>query len=124
VHQKRSLRLPILESMDAPESDKSCPVRFATVQPTQALQMLNSAFFGEEAEKLAARLQHEAGADVRKQVELGLRLTLCRAPSESEIARGVELVRALRERDGASAEVAMKYFCLMAYNLNEFVFVD
>jgi hypothetical protein len=123
IHVKRSLHVPIIESLDMAETDKSCPVRFVTVQPTQALTMMNSAFVNDEAEKFAGRLRAEAGEDVTRQVELGLRLALCRTPRNEEIARGQKLVASLRA-DGASPELAMKYFSLMVYNLNEFVYLD
>jgi len=124
VHVKRSLRLPILESFDAAEPDTTCPVRFVTVQPTQALGTLNSEFMNQEAQKLAQRLKREAGDDLRKQVAHGLRLTTCRTPTDREVERGVELVEALRQKDGATPDVALKYFCLLALNLNEFVYLD
>src|SRR5262249_26243938 len=44
VFVKRSLLLPILDSFDLAETDRSNPVRFVTTQPTQALGLLNSAF--------------------------------------------------------------------------------
>ena len=124
VHVKRSLRLPILESFDAAETDKSCPVRFVTVQPTQSLSMINGEFMNGEAAKLAKRLRTEAGADVRKQVATALRLATSRAPTEAEIARGVKLIDSLQKQDGATPETAMKYFCLVVLNLNEFVYLD
>jgi hypothetical protein len=40
--------LPILESFDSPESDRSTAVRFASTQPTQALGTLNSAWMQKE----------------------------------------------------------------------------
>ena len=49
VHVKRSLLLPILESFDLAETDRSSPVRFSTTQPTQALAMLNGTFLNEQA---------------------------------------------------------------------------
>ena len=124
VHVKRSLRLPILQSFDAAEPDSSCPVRFVTIQPTQALGTLNSEFMNQEAEKLAQRLKREAGDDVRKQVALGMRLVTCREPTDAEVKRGIELIDALAKKDGATPDVALKYFCLLALNLNEFVFLD
>ena len=42
IHIKRSLPVPIMQSFDVADTDSSCPVRFNTVQPTQALGMLNS----------------------------------------------------------------------------------
>jgi hypothetical protein len=125
VHAKRSLRVPLLESFDAAEVDKTCPVRFVTVQPTQALSMLNGSFMNDAAGRFAERLRREAGAeDTRAQVAAALRLATCRPPSDAEIARGVELIQSLREKDGTSPEVALKYFCLVALNLNEFLYLD
>jgi len=124
IKVKRSLRPPILESFDVAETDRSAPVRFATVQPTQALGMLNSAFQNEQAEVFAARLRREAGDDAAKQVRLGLQLVTTRPPTDAEVQRGLGLIAALRAQDNASAEVALKYFCLMALNLNELVYVD
>jgi hypothetical protein len=124
VHVKRSLRLPILESFDAAEPDVTCPVRFVTVQPTQALGTLNSEFMNQEANQLANRLKREAGDGVRNQVKLGLRLVTCQAPAEADVKRGVALIEDLAKNDGATADVALKYFCLLALNLNEFVYVD
>ena len=124
IKVKRSLRPPILDSFDVAETDRSAPVRFATVQPTQALGMLNSAFLNEQAEVFAARLRKEAGDDVTKQVRLGLQLVTTRPPTDAEVQRSLGLIAALRAQDNASAEVALKYFCLMALNLNELVYVD
>ena len=124
IKVKRSLRPPILESFDVAETDRSAPVRFATVQPTQALGMLNSAFLNEQAEVFATRLRKEAGDDVAKQVRLGLQLVTARPPTDAEVERGLGLIAALRAQENATAEVALKYFCLMALNLNELVYVD
>src|SRR5206468_3130239 len=53
IHVKRSLIVPMIANFDGPETDFTCPARFATTQPTQALGMLNSAFINEEARKFA-----------------------------------------------------------------------
>jgi hypothetical protein len=124
VHVKRSLRLPVLEAFDAAETDASCPIRFTTVQPTQALGLLNSAFANEQAEKFAARLGREGGKDIIAQVRLALRLATCREPTDAQVKKGVTLIAALHKDEGASPEVAMKDFCLVVLNLNEFVFLD
>ncbi len=66
VHVKRSLLLPILESFDLAETDRTTPVRFSTTQPTQALGMLNGDFLNKQARVFAARLRKEAGTDARR----------------------------------------------------------
>ncbi|MSU61224.1 MAG: DUF1553 domain-containing protein [Pedosphaera sp.] len=124
IKVKRSLRPPILESFDVAETDRSAPVRFATVQPTQALGMINGSFLNEQADLFAARLRREARDDVANQVRLGLQLVTARPPTDAEVQRSLALIAALRAKDNASVEVALKYFCLMALNLNELVYVD
>ena len=41
VHVKRSLLVPIMATHDAADTDFSCPVRYTTTVPTQALGLLN-----------------------------------------------------------------------------------
>ena len=124
VHVKRSLILPILESFDLAETDRSAPTRFASTQPTQALLMLNSGFINSQAEIFAARLRRDAGDDLASQVRLGLNLATCRVPEDTEVRRGVELVNTLAREEGAAPQAALRYFCLMALNLNEFMYLD
>ena len=124
IHVKRSLPVPLLDAFDVGENDRSNPVRFVTTQPTQALQMLNSRFVNEQASALAARLHKEAGADVTAQVRLALNLATQRPPRDADVERGVKLIARLKGRDGASDEQALRLFCLMVLNLNEFVYVD
>ena len=114
----------MMASFDAADPDKSCPVRFVTTQPTQALGMLNSDFVNQQAQAFATSARKHAGDDLRAQVIWALWRAKQREPSESDIDRGVRLIRELQEADGASAEDAMKYFCLVALNLNEFMYLD
>ena len=124
IHVKRSLLYPILESFDVAEADRSTPVRFSTTQPTQALGMLNGDFLNKQAKLFADRLRREAGKDVGAQVRQALHFATARMPGEADIRRGVELIRDLQARDGASAEAALTAFCLVVLNLNEFVYLD
>ncbi len=124
VHVKRSLIMPIFESFDLGETDRSSPVRFSTTQPTQALAMLNGKFLNDQAAALANRLRREGGPSIDSQVRLGLRLTTARMPGEAEVHRGIGLIDTLRQRDGLSADEALHAFSLVALNLNEFLFLD
>ena len=91
---------------------------------TQTLTSLNSKFFNDQAAILAQRLTKEARANVADQVRLGLRLTMGREPNAAEIERGVKLVQRFVDEDKLTAEKALANFCLMALNLNEFVYLD
>ncbi len=86
--------------------------------------MLNGDFVNAQAAAFARRLQREAGSDIRKQVRLALNLVTVRPPTAAEIDRGIALVERLRWRDGASTETALRLFCLMTLNTNEFIYID
>ncbi len=123
VHVKRSLLVPILESYDMAETDRSSPIRFATTQPTQALGMINGSFINRHAFALASRLKAEAGDAPADRVTLALRLITDRRPTQAEIERGVGLIAGLQGR-GVSADAALASFCLVALNLDEFIYLD
>ena len=123
VHIKRSLGLPILVAFDAPDPDSPCPVRFTTTQPTQALGMINGEFMQQQAKIFAESLQKES-SDPAEQVRLGLNRALQRTATEKEVARGVQFLKDSQEQDKLPADVALRRFCLLTLNLNEFVFVD
>jgi len=124
IHIKRSLREPLLAALDQAETDSPCPVRFATTVPTQSLITLNSEVMQEEAGVFAERLKKEAGPKLEDQVRLGLALVLSRDPSEKEVASNVAFVNDTMKTHSLDADHALKLFCLVAYNLNEFVYLD
>jgi hypothetical protein len=124
IHVKRSLLTPILTSFDFAETDRTTPVRFNSVQPTQALGMLNSDYLNQQAELLAKRLRAEAGETVDNQIRLALNLATARVPTEPEVQHARRLIHDLQVENNISPSLAMKYFCLMVMNLNEFVYLD
>ena len=124
VHIKRSLALPLLAVFDAPDPDAPCPVRFTTTQPTQALDMLNGTFINGQAKVFADSARKEAGADEKAQVRLALRRVWQRTPTQAEIDRGTRFLAELRDKDKLAADEALRRFCLLALNLNEFIYLD
>ncbi len=124
IHVKRSLLLPLLTDFDMAETDASCPVRFSTTLPTQALGMLNSDFINGQAKLFAARLPAEAGGGVQAQVRRALEIATSRAATPEELARGLAFINEMRTVEGLPLETALERFCLLALNLNEFVFLD
>jgi hypothetical protein len=124
IHVKRSLLTPILESFDLAETDRTTPVRFASVQPTQALGMLNGRFLQEQAGHLAERLDREFPGDLERQLRRAFYLATSRDPSASEVERGLDLVRQLETANGLTRRSALECFCLLAMNLNETLYLD
>ena len=124
VHVKRSLLVPILSSHDMADTDSSCPVRFTTTVPTQALGMINSKFSNEQAADLSARLQREAPAGVADQVKLAIRLTTGRQPSVAEVKSDLAFIEQLKTKDKLADAEALRIYCLMELNTNELVYLD
>lgn len=120
VHVKRSLLLPLLASFDLADPDSSCPVRFTTTVPTQALAMINGEFVHEQAQVFARDVRQQAGDEPAAQVRLALKRVTQRDPSEREVDRGVAFMTRLK----MSSDESLRVFCLMALNLNEFVYLD
>lgn len=124
IHIKRSLITPLLAAFDVADTDSSCPVRFSTVQPTQALTMLNSDFLNQQAGVFADFAASEAGNDPGGQVGFVLHRALQREPTGAEVARGVDLMQALEIDHGLTHQQALQQFCLVTLNLNEFTYLD
>jgi mono/diheme cytochrome c family protein len=124
VFVKRSLAVPMLAVFDAPDPDAPCPVRFTTTQPTQALGMLNSTFMNEQAKVFAESVAKQAGDDPAAQVRLVLRRVTQRPATAAEVERGVRFMARMRDSKKLPAAEALRRFCLLALNLNEFVYLD
>jgi hypothetical protein len=121
---KRSIQVPLLINHDQADPDNSCPVRYTTTVPTQALGMLNGDFTNEQAELLAKRMAMDAGADVVKQVARGIRLTTGRVPDDQEVAKDVAFIDKLKAKHKLSDAKALQQYALLLLNANEFVYVD
>jgi hypothetical protein len=124
IHVKRTLVVPLLAVFDAADTDSSCPARFATTQPTQSLTMLNSEFLDGQAAIFAADVERLAGEDTAELVRIALARVTQRVPTPSDVERGVGFVERMREEHGMERGLAAQKFCLMAMNMNEFLYVD
>jgi hypothetical protein len=123
IHLKRSLLDPLLTAFDLADTDSTCPVRFVTTQPTQALTLLNSDFIHREALLLATRLQREADTS-EQQIRRGIEVALAREATTAEVDSAMELLSQLQSEDGLSPNEALERYCLVLLNLNEFVHLD
>ncbi len=123
IHVKRSLVYPLLAAFDVAETDRTTPIRFASTQPTQALAMLNGVLVNRQAALLAARASKEVGIEPRAFTRRVLSLVLQRSPKSAEVAECTGLMARLQQR-GTTPEQARVYLCLMALNLDEFLYLD
>ncbi|HBJ37060.1 MAG TPA: hypothetical protein DDZ51_20355, partial [Planctomycetaceae bacterium] len=124
IHVKRSLLTPLLSAFDLPEPDRSCEARFTTLQPGQALALLNGDFIHQQASRLAAAIEADTIQDDGEIVRRAIRTVLAREATASEIAEAVELMSELRELHKLSRRNSIDLFCLTVLNWNEFAFLD
>ena len=112
--QKRTVRVPFMETFDLPENMVACSRRSVSTVPPQALALLNSPLAVEAAKSFAERLKTQAGDDAAAQVAMAFRLALAREASDEESAACVALVKS----------EGLVQFCRVMLNLNEFAYVD
>jgi hypothetical protein len=124
VFVKRSLQVPILNAHDQADTDSTCPVRYTTTVPTQALGMLNGEFLQDQAAAFAARLERDRPGDVAAQVAHAVRLTTGRTPTADEVAKDVAFIAAMQRDHKLDAKTALTRYALLALNANEFVYLD
>ncbi len=112
--QKRTVRVPFMETFDLPENSVSCARRNESIVAPQALSLLNSTLTIEASRALASRVQREAADDLTKQVDRAFALALQRAPDKEEQRACTELAR----------QRSLAELCRALLNLNEFIYVD
>nr|WP_242631742.1 PSD1 and planctomycete cytochrome C domain-containing protein [Rubripirellula amarantea] len=123
IHVKRSLLTPLLTAFDFPDPDLTCEERFATLQPGQALALLNGDFAHEQAARLSQAI-YAAESENAVVVRRSIQALLQREPTKSEIEKGGRLIESLVAEHGLSRERAVQLYCLSVMNWNEFLFLD
>ncbi|OYP32394.1 hypothetical protein CGZ80_19580 [Rhodopirellula sp. MGV] len=123
IYVKRSLLTPMLSAFDFPDPDLTCEARFMTLQPAQALSLLNGDFAGQQARNLADSIGAEKleRPDVVRAV---VERVLLRDATEQDVADGVALMDSLESKHGLTESEAKRLYCLSVLNWNEFLFVD
>jgi mono/diheme cytochrome c family protein len=123
IYVKRSLLTPLLTAFDFPDPDLTCEDRFVTLQPGQALSLMNSEFIHEQAKRLADAI--DAGKiDDRSVVAGAIRSVLARDATETELQEGATLITNLQAEHGIARDRAVQLYCLTVMNWNEFLFID
>ncbi len=112
--QKRSVRLPFMETFDLPDNFVTCTRRASSTVAPQAATLLNNPMSVEQAKSFAARVEQEAGPDAAQRVRAAWRHAFGRAPDASELNTALELLH------GST----LTEFCRAVFNLNEFVYLD
>jgi len=112
--QKRTIRIPFMETFDLPDNSVSCGCRTVSIVAPQALSMLNGNWATEAATGLAHRVEKAFPGSTSKQIEAIFQAVFQRQPSDIEHQRCVQF---LETRQLAELTRAL-------LNTNEFAFVE
>jgi hypothetical protein len=112
--QKRTVRVPFMETFDLPENSTSCARRNISTVAPQAFTLLNSPLAVRLSKSFAERIRREASDAPEAQVERAFTLALARRPTAEERAACLKLL----------ADRSLPELCRAILNVNEFVFVD
>lgn len=112
--QKRTVRMPFMETFDLPENSVSCARRNESTVAPQALSLLNSPLAIEATRAFAGRVRREAGDSPGAQVVRAFQLALQRSPDDEEFHLCQRLAR----------ERGLPELCRALLNLNEFIYID
>ncbi|MHC4874917.1 MAG: DUF1553 domain-containing protein [Planctomycetota bacterium] len=137
---RRNFNFPLFDLFDAPVNAVSCSGRDVSTVAPQALWLLNNHLGFDQAKHFAARLVRDAGQKPEAQVQHAWRLALGRHATSEEVAEAVALLKQLEVTDPNSPPIneapaelaklpsgraaALTKFCLVIFNLNEFIYVD
>ncbi|MGE3821739.1 MAG: PSD1 and planctomycete cytochrome C domain-containing protein [Isosphaeraceae bacterium] len=110
---KRNLRLPFMETFDAPALQTSCGRRESSTHAPQALELLNGRLSNDLARSFASRVREESGGDLGLAVDRTFRLALGRAPTPTERSTSLRFLQ----------EQPLEEFTLAVFNLNGFLYV-
>lgn len=108
--QKRTLKLPWLETFDLPDNAVSCARREASIVAPQALSLMNGAMTSEASRSLAELVRHD---NSQQTISLLFLRVLQREPEEREVEQCVRFL----------SKHSLEELCLAMLNLNEFAFV-
>jgi hypothetical protein len=114
IFVKRSLPVPELELLDAPDTTCSCEKRPVSTTAPQALTFLNGAFIQQQARHFADRLRREADSNPDGLVRKAFELALCRPSLENELQLSLDFLQ----------RHSLESLCLVLLNTNEFAYLD
>ncbi len=134
IFVKRSLVVPELEVLDAPDTTSSCEQRRVSTTGPQALIFLNGDFMQEQARHFADRLRRESGQGLAKQVSRAFQVAPAREPEAVELSAAQDFLarqqRQIESEESSSEQTesaqlrALQSFCLTLLNTNEFFYLN
>ncbi len=111
--QKRTIRVPFMETFDLPDNSVSCARRESSLVAPQALTLLNGSQV-EHASVALAKFMISLNSNAAQQVNAAFQHALLRTPSKAEATAAENFLQAH----------SLAELCRVLMNTNEFAFVD
>ncbi|HEY7116755.1 MAG TPA: PSD1 and planctomycete cytochrome C domain-containing protein [Tepidisphaeraceae bacterium] len=111
--QKRTVRIPFMETFDLPENSTSCPRRNQSTVAPQALSLMNGPLAIQAAKAFAQRVEQQT-PDPLAQVKTAFALAFQRDPDPDEARACLALLKSR----------SLPELCRALLNVNEFLYVD
>ncbi len=112
--QKRTIRIPWMETFDLPENAVSCGRRESSLVAPQSLAMMNGSLSLQAAQRIAQEIAENIQVNEEQRIEEVFRRILSRNPMQQELS-SCKLFLESR---------SMVELCLVLLNTNEFAFFD
>jgi hypothetical protein len=104
----------LFKPFDVPDCGQVRAKRSISTTPLQALNLFNSPWIADQAQRLAVRAERDAGGDLGRQVDRVFLLTLARPPRDVE--RGACIA--------VAQQAGLASVCRALLNCNEFLFLE
>ncbi|HEX4795127.1 MAG TPA: DUF1549 and DUF1553 domain-containing protein [Humisphaera sp.] len=123
----------VFRNFDFASPDATCPRRFSTTVPQQALFMLNSPFLMQQVHGVLSRPELKDDQPIDQRIEALYALLFERKPTKDEIAMGREFIEheaSIPDDDGSGGAKKLKRlspwekYAQVLMESNEFIFVD
>jgi hypothetical protein len=112
-HKIRMERVPVFGSFDCPDAGQATPLRSQSTTAIQALNLFNSRFVLDQAERFAKRVKSTVPNEMEREVSSVFELALGRTPTEIERRASCEVVN----------QHGLATLCRVIFNSNEFLFL-
>jgi mono/diheme cytochrome c family protein len=112
--QKRTIRVPFMETFDLPDNSASCGCRTVSIVAPQALSLLNGDWGMQAAKALATDIERQAFPSTEAKIVAAYQTIFQRIPSDNELQMCVQF---LTERTFSELTRAL-------LNTNEFAFIE
>ena len=137
MFQRRNLVHPMMEVFDSADMNQSCERRETSVTSPQVFSLFNSTFAHQISAEFARRVLRESGDEPKDQVDQLFWQAFGRPPEPNESEACILFLQSKTDgyqdeptatsgnREGEDALLAaLSDLCLVAMNLNEFIYID